>query len=228
MTLSAGFRSLVHTLFAGILAACVLTATPVYDTAAPYSGTRTVQGGDLVVIGNDNDNSWADGRLDWLIAPEAGLLRYTYTFTGFNSSSISHFTLDLSDNCANDAGCVTQGQVKDGTGAWQNATLEFGNKDGIVGAVKFDDGGESALVVYTFLSNRAPVYGDLFVKSGQNDLKNAGFENRVSENANWYVARPDTVFFQEDTPVPEPATSALLGAGLLLLGVSGRKFVVRG
>jgi hypothetical protein len=70
------------------------------------------------------------------------VVHYEYPFTGLNGSGqfkdVSHFVLDLSDDCAKDPLCVTNAKMN-GV-AISAADIEFGDSDGITGAVKFDLG----------------------------------------------------------------------------------------
>ena len=148
-------------------------AAPVYGEPADLSGTRTVG-----AVGLDNissDPSWDDVVLRWVITDNGNnTYHYSYTLENFNQPAISHFTLDVTDSAIVDetpsAGLVTNAQLN---GFDISASLEFGNKDGITGAVKFDireDGipvPEGTDLTYSFNSNRAPVWGDFFIKGGR-------------------------------------------------------------
>jgi hypothetical protein len=74
--------------------------------------------------------------------------------------------------------------------------------------VKFDDTVGDAPFTVTFESNRAPVWGDFYVKGGNLSFAyNAGLTDHLSEDVNDFIARPNGV-------VPEPGTLAMLGLGL--------------
>jgi len=66
------------------------------------------------------------------------------------------------------------------------------------------------------LSDRAPVWGDIYVKGGQGYAFNAGLTNHGSDNVNLFVARPDTVIGRVGSETPEPSTMVMLGSGLAL------------
>ena len=85
------------------------------------------------------------------------------------------------------------------------------DKEGIVGAVKFELSAELDGVILSFISNRSPVFGDIFIKGGQGLLTNTGYQNVVSDNVVDYIARPNGV-------IPEPTTLGLLGVAAVVVG----------
>ncbi len=191
----------------------VVQAAVVYGTsaAAELSGSRSVTANTITV--NNSDPDWNDAVLSWNIVDQLnGTFTYTYTFTGFDSPAISHFTLDLSDDAVSDPAAVT-GAKYNGAGF---GTIEFGDKDGITGAVKFDIGGDDGTLTYEFTSNRSPVYGDFLVKAGNDQTAtNIGFGDQSLMTTTSYIARPNGV------AVPEP--SAFLYLGLFALATFGTR-----
>lgn len=185
----------------------------VYGTsaAAELSGSRSVASNTITVENNDPD--WDDAVITWNIVDQMnGTFSYSYTFTGFNRPAISHFTLDLTDDAVSDSNAVT-GATYNGVGF---GAIEYGNKDGITGAVKFDIGGDDGTLTYAFTSNRSPVYGDFFLKAGGGTSgKNIGFGNKTLMTTTSYLPRPNGV------AVPEP--SAFLYLGLLALVTFGSR-----
>lgn len=180
----------------------------VYDQPASFTGTRQVGS---VGLATDRP-SWQDAVVSWEITDNGNnTFTYTYTFTGLNAPALSHFTLDLSDNAIEDEGVVVNATLN-GSPIQQ---IEFGDIDEIDGAVKFDIGAEGTNI-FSFVSNRMPVWGDFFVKGGGgaqlSTLTNTGFNAHCSPNPDDFIARPDTVI------IPEPATlGAVVAAGLTLL-----------
>lgn len=188
-------------------------AVPVYGTAAALTGTRTGVG--EIVTGGAYTTTF---QVEWEITPITGGYQYEYTFSGYGGPAIpaiSHFILDLTDDCVTpgDPACVTNAVYAGGT------TLEFGefgpgpsNPGFPVGAsivgVKFDETDGDAPFTVTFESNRAPVWGDFYVKGGNDSFAyNTGLTDHASEDINDFIARPNGV-------VPEPGTLAMLGLGL--------------
>jgi hypothetical protein len=211
----------------------ISTAAIVYGQPADLTGTRSNASGGLVGSGGYNFAADPDNlvELAWNIVFANNTWNYEYTFSGTglgigpNESSISHLTLDLSDDCISlpDPNCVTNAN---------GGPLEFGDIDNIVGAVKFDFGGvvdaQAGEVVYSFTSNRSPVWGNLCVKNGGGEqdacpapdltgsayLWNRDFADLTSEDTIGFIARPNG----DTTPdVPTPAPLALIALGAIAL-----------
>jgi hypothetical protein len=208
-------------LFVGLVACVVFAvpgayATPVYGLPADLTGSRS-EGSGIVSTGN-----WlgTGGTISWVITPLPGsLFGYTYTFTNFQRPGISHFILDLTDDCVGvlaDPGCVTgfTGPTEFRGFGPEPGNPGFPTGSSIVG-VKFDVGLNS----YSFVSNRSPVWGDFYIKGGSNSAAyNSGLTNHASADTQDFIARPNGV-----AAIPEPASLALMGGGLTALGLLARR-----
>ena len=104
------------------------------SASGELTGSRSVGGG------LSGSGGWSsDFSVSWVISNNFdGTYDYEYTFD-WDGPGISHVVFDLSDDCVSgdslaDPDCVTSA-MSNGS----SATLDFGDKDGITGAVKFDD-----------------------------------------------------------------------------------------
>ncbi len=240
---SAGFllqavRSLCWLAVVGAISSTGALATPVYNTpVAPgdWSGTRSIGSG-LAGTGVWGQSS-GGFSISWLITePTPGTLHYEYTFS-WPQGAPSHVILELSEGCASStAGCVW-GFLFDGQEPAKIAWGTFSPSDpgnanpnlpNPIYGVKVDRPDSDGLVV-EFYSNRVPVWGNFYSKNGNagglgtNSVWNLGLEsaNADSGNVSYFIARPNSV--QEPPEIPEPGTMALLGAGLVALGLIRRR-----
>ena len=213
--MNSSFGSLLRLVFCA-LAACALavsnaSAVPVYGTSADLTGVRSIGSG----LTGEGSYANSNFQIAWEITQNPdNTFDYSYTLSGFDNlmgGEVSHFTLDLSDDF--DLLTVTDAELN---GNPINANdIEFGNFDepsnnpvyNIVGAVKFDVGGADPLT-FSFTSTRAPVWHYAFVKGGQGNAWTNGLDDPLSMNTIDFIATPNS-------EIPEPATAALLGFGLL-------------
>ncbi|MBL8177653.1 MAG: PEP-CTERM sorting domain-containing protein [Bryobacterales bacterium] len=181
--------------------------------------------------------------VEWTISPISGGYHYTYLITGTTGRGmgVSHFALDTSDNCTNQNGCVTNVTVNGvavdsstlvfGANTGQNGNPNFpGNFFGVRfgGQINPSTGTNQLPLTIAFDSNRVPVYGDFYLKLGQGGVSsnggagwNTGATNHGSTSILDFIARPDTV----TVDTPEPATLAMIGAGLILASLGLRRKV---
>lgn len=194
-----GFLVLAMTMVTSVGMSSAL-ADYVYVDPGDWSGSRSTAQGELIGVGNQAQGG---ATLTWEITPVGNLLKYVYTFTRESGSDleISHFNLETS---ANFPGARSIGNRGD---RGQPGTL-FG--------IKFDT--ESSR--YELLTDRLPVWGDIFAKKGTGGFYNAGFGTDPSgsqqpteqeQDFSAWVATPDSIPF---TGVPTPAA---FGGGLVLL-----------
>jgi hypothetical protein len=200
-------------------------AALVYGMPATSTGSRSVASGELTDTG---DSSWDDATISWSIVDNLnGTLTYTYTLAGFNMPSVSHFSLDLTDDAIDgdslaDPDAVTDAKIDGDPIAAED--IEFGsgpNWDGLTGAVKFDVGTEDDSVIYSFTSNREPVWGNVGVKGGGNTLNNVGLGLEGSSMlTSEFIARPNGV-----AKIPEPGAVFFGAAACALVGLmKGRRW----
>ncbi len=161
--------------------------------------------------------AWDDGgaTLSWSVVQlESGLWQYDYDFN-VDSKELSHIDFQVSGNFteANIFAGTTEGWV---LGLWGD---EGGSSPGIPGSIyglKFDDG--DLLNSFTIVSDRAPMWGDFYAKDGKDGgtwvyAFNTNFGVAVDPYQHYAAGKilvPNT-----HTNVPEPASLALLGGGLL-------------
>lgn len=216
-----------------LVAGASLYAGTVYNTSASLTGNRFVGvGGGLIDGGGTGyDNLF----LAWNIVPLSSVYIYTYTISGFTAPNLSHVLLDLSDDCVvpTSAGtplptCITGATVNNAAavitlGDWCSGcqgTSNLGLPNDIVGA-KFG-GLPGGSITITFDSPRAPVWGDFYLKGGQQIVYNVGNLNHADPSTLDFIARPDG-WLGDASTTPEPATLALTGAALIGLGLFRRR-----
>jgi hypothetical protein len=211
------------------------SAATIYGTAAPLVGA--IGGAGLTTTG---DYAGDDVSINWEIVDNGdGTFDYSYTFNNFRRPAISHVVLDLTDDAVFpgvDPGVVTAAEYN---GNDAQDLLKFGEEGpgsgnpgfpagtSIIG-VKFDETtefGDQDPLIITFTSNRAPVYGDIYVKGGSGGgVSNVGLLDHSDMNPLNFLARPNGAGV-----IPEPSTLALTGISALAgLGIASRRIRRRG
>jgi hypothetical protein len=200
--------------------------------AANLQGSRSEVDGGIqveVITGGTYDGDGENFTISWDITSlGGGFWLYEYTFGSFTEPpSISHIILDLTDDALTDPLAVTDVKL-DGVDQDESSVLEFGEfeespsnpdfpDDSVIVGVKFEFGGSDPFSL-SFKSNRAPVWGDFYVKGGSNAQNlafayNTGLLDHDSENILNFIARPNG--FRPFEEVPEPGSLALLGVSML-------------
>ncbi len=211
-----GVMGLCHSAKAGLI----------YNTSAlgELIGSRSVGTG--LTIGSGNATA---ASLKWAITSIVGGYHYSYTLdTSSSQHSISHFILELSGSCVSggvlaDPNCAHNASA--GGATLIPGTFSIGpsnpNMPGTITGLKFDGPTSNALpYILSFDSDRAPVYGDFYAKTGSPPKSGysvfnsgQGFESSSMLVAD-FIARPDTTIVTS----PEPESLALLAAGMAALG----------
>lgn len=211
---------------AGAAAAALFSPTQVdaavYDTSVGQTnliGSRTYSANqyELDAGGNGiNSSTFGSLTVSWNIGYTMGVTPWHYSYsvswTPSNSlNNISHFILDLSDNCSTaGSNCVVNPVKVDGNGNASSASVSpgtysvGGSNPGMAGAITGVKFNVEMGTPYTieFDSARAPVWGDFYTKGGNANTSTGGWYAQnlgidaptklTSNNVIDFIATPDT------------------------------------
>jgi hypothetical protein len=224
-----------------VLGAGSILGSPIYDTPAAFTGSRSVGHG----LTNGGGSSYDDLTLNWSIAEKAnGTFDYSYWISGFVSPVLSHLIIELSADCITNAGanCVTNAKAgslaaatpavfalgdwcygaSGNPGVHCQGNSNVGLPRDILGA-EFTNLPGSTMVIVTFSSTRAPVWGDVYLKGGQQYVYNPGNGRHATDsNPLDFIARPDPAGADPLSETPEPGSFGLAGAALAFLAARVR------
>lgn len=153
--------------------------------AAIYEGQLSYPAGDSDPVGLAAGGDWANGShsLSWTVSNQdsAGLWHYSYTLS-VTDKDISHFILELSPSFT--AGNLFNPSWLDpdapGSGTIDTYSPDDGNGNANPGlpaalwGLKLEDFGDTRELSFDFYSDRVPVWGDFYAKTGSASGGTAG------------------------------------------------------
>lgn len=210
-------RGIMKRFFSSFLPLFLLTtvcsAAPMWGTSAvgELEGFRTQD--ELVTSG-----SWVDDfMITWDIEAVADGWVYSYSLLS-GGQDLSHVIVEVTEDSPEPI-IGHNGEYLDPETYFYAGNLIL--PDSIFG-VKIEDGSD----FISFYSDRAPVYGNFFAKSGYDQdssswtyAYNAGLDDSLSGIIFDFIVRPDGGAI----PTPEPASAALLGLGAAWVAVCRRR-----
>jgi PEP-CTERM motif len=174
--------------------------------------------------------------ISWDITFSSGVYHYSYTLDGPAGPGlgVSHFALELSNNCSASGLTVTNAQVNLQS---VESTLTYGcntsangdpNYPGNFYGVRFFPATTTQMpITVTFDSVNAPLYADFYTKLGNGgpaggdsawNNGSAGLYDTSSLIANYIPVPLDPRLLNFSDTAPEPSTFVLIGTGLLAAG----------
>ncbi len=216
---------------------CMAIAT---QAAGPvYTGSISKLAGEVTGVPGSN---WISGnpRLSWAVTWTGTNWNYNYNFSVDKPGGVSHFILETSPTftAADIWGYsgFSQASINTWTRTAQGNSNPFMPLAGIYG-IKFESFNPTGQYVSIgFNSDRAPVWGDFYVKDGkaggvENAAWNVGFTDFDTDPSNapangsigYHILRPDTQSGPISPAVPEPGTIVAAIALLAPAGITMRR-----
>lgn len=213
----------------------ILGAAMAAQASGPvYTGNLSQLEGEVTGVPGSN---WISGnpRLSWAVTWTGTNWNYAYNFSVDKPGGVSHFILETSptftaDNIWGYSG-FSQASIDTWTRDAQGKSNPFMPLSGIYG-IKFESFNPTGqYVTIAFNSDRAPVWGDFYVKDGkaggvENAVWNTGFTvidtdplgGPANGSMGYHILRPDTLADTIPSQVPEPGT---IVTALALLAPAG-------
>jgi len=188
------------------------------------SGSRTADGGGLV---GTQDWDRANFSITWTITQQqGGAWDWLYEYTiAVPKKDVSHAIIEITPGAGENDFSFTSDDAEEHEIGTYDGSGQGNSNPGIPGSIfgiKFDGVSSGNTVALSFYTDKSPVYGHFYTKSGKshgqwvyayNEAFDPGFLSPHESGA--YVVTPDGLSFEDDgSPVPVPATVWLLGSAL--------------